>query len=243
MGIFMYYHYYPKTGVPYTNQHRHNQYIEQINHHNTMTVNGKGEITVRPDQAKLTVGVVTENIDAENAQQENAKISTVVIDRLRQLGIGESDIRTSVYSIQPQYDYIDGKSVLKAYQVEHQLEVTVKDIAKVGFVYDQAIKAGANRGGNIQFFVSNPHGYYREALKRALHDCIEKAVTIATTIGTDLNKTPIKIVEEPEPQDRVFPVFSYKLSATSEEGVPPIQKGEFRIVANVKAEFEYHAKT
>ncbi|WP_318503468.1 SIMPL domain-containing protein [Bacillus sp. T3] len=239
----MYYPYYSNIGEPYTNQNRHHQYIDQINHHNKMTVNGKGEITARPDQAKLTVGVVTENIDVENAQQENAMISTRVINGLKQLGIGDSDIRTNVYSIQPQYDYIDGKSVLRAYQVEHQLEVTVKDIAKVGLVYDQALKAGANRGGNVQFFVSNPEGYYREALKRALHDAIEKAVTISTTIGTNLNKTPIKIVEEPEPQDRIFPVFSYKLAATAEAGVPPIQKGEFRIVANVKAEFKYYTKT
>ena len=116
-----------------------------------MTVNGEGHITARPNQAKLTLGVVTEHTSAEAAQQENAEISNRVIEALKQIGIDESEIKTTVYSVQPRYDYHDGKSILRGYEVEHHFEVTIKDLSKIGNVYDLAIKNGANRSGGIQF--------------------------------------------------------------------------------------------
>ena len=187
------YNYYSHTHQPY-----------RINNSTfTMTIEGKGQITVKPDQAKLTIGVVTENPQVQIAQQENAMISKRVIEALKQIGIEENAIKTSIYSVQPRYDYVDGRSILKGYEVEHQLEVTVKDLSKVGTVYDVAIKNGANRSGGVQFSVTNPDAYYREALKRAVHNAREKAEGLAQTIGATLTTIPIKIVELVHQQERV----------------------------------------
>ena len=62
----------------------------------TLTVQGEGEINVRPDQSKITLGVVTENIDVQTAQQENATISNSVIQALQQLGIEEKVDKNNV---------------------------------------------------------------------------------------------------------------------------------------------------
>src|SRR5437762_13766910 len=59
----------------------------------TMTVNGEGHITARPNQAKLTLGVVTEHTSAQAAQQENAEISNRVIKALKQIGIRSEERR------------------------------------------------------------------------------------------------------------------------------------------------------
>jgi len=205
-----------------------------------MTVEGKGQITVKPDQAKLTIGVVTENPQVQIAQQENAMISKRVIKALKQIGIEENAIKTSIYSVQPRYDYVDGKSILKGYEVEHQLEVTVKDLSKVGTVYDVAIKNGANRSGGVQFSVTNPDAYYREALKRAVHNAREKAEGLAQTIGATLTTIPIKIVELVHQQERVYPAFSTHVAAATTQEVPPIQTGEFTIIARLKVVYAYN---
>lgn len=131
----------------------------------TMTVDGNGHITARPNQAKLTLGVMTEHPNVQAAQQENAEISNRVIEGLKQMGIDESDLKTTLYSVQPRYDYHDGKSILRGYEVEHLFEVTIKDLSKIGNVYDIAIKNGANRSGNIQFQITDAAIYYQEALK------------------------------------------------------------------------------
>ncbi|MCQ6276989.1 SIMPL domain-containing protein [Bacillus sp. V3B] len=205
----------------------------------TMAVEGQGQITVKPDQAKLTLGVVTENLNVQLAQQENANISNQVIDALKQMGIEETSIRTTIYSVYPRYDYIEGKSILRGYEVEHLLEVIVKDLSNVGVVYDVAIKNGANRSGGIQFLVANPDVHYREALKRAIHNAREKAEDIAQTIGTTLTKVPIKIIEQGEQQERVYPAFSTQVAAATTTETPPIQTGDFTIDARVKVVYAY----
>jgi len=205
----------------------------------TMSVEGKGQITVKPDQAKLTLGVVTENLNVQIAQQENASISNRVIDALKQMGIEETNIRTTVYSVNPRYDYIEGKSILKGYEVEHLFEVMVKDLSTIGVVYDVAIKNGANRSGGIQFLVANPDIYYREALKRAVHNAQEKAEDLAQTIGAMISKVPIKITEQSEPQERVYPTFSTQVASATTKEAPPIQTGDFTIHARVKVIYAY----
>lgn len=220
----------------------HPHQTDRNNNGYSMTVEGKGQITVRPDQAKLSIGVVTENQQLLQAQQENSVISTRVIEALNQLGIDPASIKTIIYNIQPQYDYIEGKQILRGYQVEHQLEVTVKDIAKVGLILDTAFKNGANRAGNIQFIVATPEVYYREALKKALNDAREKAEVMAQTIGAALKRIPIKIIEKNVQPPEVYPMFSYKLTAEAAAVTPPIQKGEYTIDAYVTVVYEYRER-
>ncbi|WP_147532825.1 SIMPL domain-containing protein [Bacillus marasmi] len=207
--------------------------------HYQMTVRGNGEVAVRPDQAKLTVGVVTENQNLEDAQRENALLSNRVIQAIKQHGIEDRFIKTSHYSIQPLYDYVGGKSVFRTYQVDHQIEVTVRDIRKVGLIYEVAIKNGANRGGNVQFIVSNPDIYYRQALRKAVLNASEKAEEIARTIGAVINKLPIRVVEELEQPNRPIPFSTYKLAAATVQEAPPIQQGEFTIDAQVTSTYQY----
>lgn len=221
------------------NYYSHTQQLYRNNPTFTMSVEGKGQITVKPDQAKLTLGVVTENLNVQIAQQENASTSNRVIDALKQMGIEESNIRTTVYSVYPRYDYIEGKSILKGYEVEHLFEVIVKDLSTVGVVYDVAIKNGANRSGGIQFLIANPDIHYREALKRAVHNAQEKAEDLAETIGARIAKIPIKITEQSEPQERVYPTFSTQVASATTKEAPPIQTGDFTIHARVKVIYAY----
>lgn len=221
------YHHVPQSHQPF----RGNQLF-------TMSVEGKGQITVSPDQAKLTLGVVTENSNVQTAQQENAVISNSVINALKQIGIEESAIKTTLYSVQPRYDYVEGKSIFRGFEVEHLFEVTVKDLSKVGLVYDVAIKNGANRSGGIQFLVANPDVYYREALKRAIYNAREKAEGIAQAIGAVLNNIPTKIVEQDQ-QERTYQPFSTQVASATTQEAPPIQTGVFTIHARVKVNYSY----
>ncbi|KAA9016464.1 SIMPL domain-containing protein [Niallia endozanthoxylica] len=204
----------------------------------TMTIEGEGQIKVRPDQAIITLGVVTENPNAQIAQQENAAISNSVINALKQMAIDDNDIRTTIYTVNPRYDFIEGQSILRGYEVEHHFEVTVKDLESIGIVYDTAIKNGANRSGMIQFLVSQQDYFYREALQSAIQNAKEKAVGIAKTISASLNPMPIKITEQRDEPIRPFPSFSVTATVSKQEA-PPIQTGAFTIDARVKIVYAY----
>lgn len=205
----------------------------------TMTVEGEGRVITKPDQAKINIGVSTENPNVQQAQQENTKISNQIIDALTRTGISENDIRTVTYSIFPRYDYIEGKSILRGYEVEHLFEITIRDLTKTGLVYDAAIQNGANRSGTIQFLVSNPEQYYQEALSKAVIDAGKKAAVLAQTIRAALYPIPIKMIERSMGQGSAPRPYAFQVAGVSTEGPPPIQEGRFTITANVTAVYSY----
>ena len=206
---------------------------------NMLTVTGEGTVLVTPDQAKITLGVVTQNKDVQIAQQENASISSSVIEALKALGIDESSIRTSLYTINPRYDYVEGQTILRGYEVEHFLEVLVKNLDLIGNVYEAAIRHGANRSGGIQFIVSNQELFYQEALRRALRDAFEKATVISQTVGARLNQIPLKITEQIQPQEIVPRVLAAQTQSFQAQEIPPIQTGENSIHAIVQVIYAY----
>ncbi|WP_338471729.1 SIMPL domain-containing protein [Niallia sp. XMNu-256] len=206
---------------------------------NTIIVEGEGTIKVKPDQAKVTLGVVTENMDVQKAQQENALISNSVIRALRDLGIEESSIQTASYTIFPRYDYVEGQSILRGYEVEHLLEVLVKDLDIIGRVYETAIRNGVNRSGDIDFIVSNQDFIYQEALKRALRMAFEKATVISQSIGARMNPVPNKVTEQNPQQNKVGRVLSAQAQTFQAEEIPPIQTGQISIRATVQVVYVY----
>ena len=145
--------------------------------HNQQTVKVTGEATLQatPDQAIITIGVQTENVDPKLAQQENSQTISDIITVLKQLGIAESNIKTSDYRIDPQYNYIEGKEIFKNYKVHHMLQIKTKDIEKVGSIIDSAVKNGANSVSNVHFSLANSESYYNQALTIALNNAHEKA--------------------------------------------------------------------
>lgn len=206
-------------------------------HAYTMTVNGRGQVAAKPDEALFIIGVETKSPTVQAAQQENSIVSANVIQAIKQTGIKEDHIRTIDYTIRPEYEIVDGTSYLKGYEVEHLLEVTVKDLSKIGTVYEVAVKSGANIARNIQLRVASPHLYYQAALKLAVQDAREKAAAIAQTIGATVHSIPLRIAEEGT-ADGVRPML-FAASQTSPDTAPPIQTGELTIHAAIKAVFEY----
>ncbi|WP_052352759.1 SIMPL domain-containing protein [Neobacillus dielmonensis] len=206
----------------------------------TITVEGKGRVTVQPDQANITVGVITTDSNVQTAQQENANITNRVLAAIRKAGIEQDDIKTKVYTVNPRYDYVEGKSEFRGYEVEHLFQITVKDLSKIGAIYDLAIKEGANRTENIQFQNSQEDLHYLQALTLAVNNAVTKAEQIAHTLGVILNRIPLKVREQ-SPTPQVFTQMSAEsLAFSAKNTTTPIQPGENTLHATVSAVFQYN---
>jgi uncharacterized protein YggE len=204
---------------------------------NRLTVTGEGSVYATPDRAIITIGVITESPNLSTAQKENSDKTTAVINSLLALGIPQNDIQTALYRIEPQYDYENGKQIFRGYKVEHQLQVTIKDLSKTGQVIDKAVASGANFVSSIQFTVSNPDVFYNQALTLAIQNAQQKAVVMARALQVTLNPVPI-VVEELSQNLPPRPVPFQAMSLAQDSGVQ-IQPGENKITANVKIEYTY----
>jgi len=201
----------------------------------TIEVEGRGKVTAQPDIALVTLGVVTENQQVAAAQQENAEIVARVIAELRREGVAEEDIETVFYSVEPQYDFIEGRQIFRGYRVVHNLRVTIRNMARAGQIIDAAVASGANTVGNIDFTVSDSERYYQMALTAASRDALQKALTIASSMGVVLNRVPIRVAET-----RFMEVVPFERSfAGMPSTVTPIMPGLLEVTAVIQAVYVY----
>ncbi|MGF9944627.1 SIMPL domain-containing protein [Priestia megaterium] len=225
------YNHFSYTNQPYRKQ---NDY--------TMIIEGKGTVTVKPDQAILTIGAITENANIEIAQQENTMKSNRIIASLRQAGLKQEDIKTTMYLVNPRYNYVEGKSIFRGYEVQHSFQIIVKDLLKIGIIYDLAIRNGANQTRNLIFQNSHSDFHYLQALKLAVDNALDKAQQVAKTIGVILNNVPSKITEEHHQTPSIYTQISpggFGFGAPAAQVLTPIESGELTFNANVKVVFQY----
>jgi uncharacterized protein len=143
----------------------------------TVTVSGTATISAKPDEAVISLGVQTQANTAQSALADNATKMTALIAALTDKGIAKDDIATSYVSIYPTYG--NNGMDITGYQAVNQVDVTVRDISKVGGVIDDAVKAGANLSNGITFKLSDENQGVSQALGDAVANARSKAETLA----------------------------------------------------------------
>ncbi|WP_080845192.1 SIMPL domain-containing protein [Cytobacillus gottheilii] len=201
-----------------------------------ITVVGVGEWRIQPTEAQIQLGVREEQKTLNEAQALSTAKITNILNGLKELGIPEKQIQTASYQVFPVYDYHEGTQILRGYQVEHLLQITVKELEKTGEIVDAAVQNGANLVNSIQFTSSPPNAYKQQALSIAVFNAVEKAEAIARSMGVQLNQTPLRVSEQLQ-TDGITPFSSTGLMAKAE--AVPIQAGELTIKSIVIAEFSY----
>lgn len=227
---------YANSYFPYpngTSQHRHpNQSKSPI-----IEVEGVGQIKVRPDIVTLRFGVLTEGLDVQKAQDENAKIINEIIEAIVNAGVKRDQIETISYSVSPQYHYTDKEKILQGYEVRHLLSVRIHDVEKAGIIYDIAFNEGANIAENPIFMVENEQAFQMEALQKALQNAVIKAKTIANTLGVTLSQQPMRVQEISTnftPREYGVQEVAASIGATT-----PIQVREIEFQSRVEVQFTF----
>lgn len=200
-----------------------------------MKVEGKGTVKVLPDMLTVVIGVTVENAQLTVAQKENARIMNQVLDALSDVGIPQEDIQTQNYSVFPQYDYVDGKQILRGYSVTHSLLVTIRNPETAGEVIDVSVQNGANEISQLMFSLEDPSRYYTEALERALEDAHRKALSLAAKMGVSVSPRPVSIVEERYTQGATTGVMGIR----SSDAVTNIQSGQLEVTASISVLYTY----
>ncbi len=159
-----------------------------------IVVTGEGIITVKPDLARVTLGVEATSNSANGAQQDAASRMASVMAELKKQGIQEKDIQTVRFDLSPDYDYSNRTPVLKGYRATNLVLVTVRDISKVGGLLDSVVSSGATRLQGISFSVSDPAAAGTQGREEAMKNAKAKAEQLAKVAGVSLG-APIAIEE------------------------------------------------
>jgi uncharacterized protein YggE len=108
----------------------------------TITVNGHGEFSAKPDRAVLALGAVSQSDHAASAQSAVNQIVRKTLEKLKALNIPETAIRTSGLSLTPVYSY-DGAASrsereprITGFRASNTVEVELDDLQRVGEAID-----------------------------------------------------------------------------------------------------------
>jgi uncharacterized protein YggE len=199
----------------------------------TITVNGIGRASVRPDLAELRLGVTITAPSVESARTANSATLASIIARLKALGIGDRDLQTSIVSVSPQYDYSreGAPPRLVGYQFSNLVAAVIRDIERVGEAIDAALTAGATNVDRIAFRAADPSPAEREAREAAIADARRRAEAYAAAAGVTLGDVEA-IVEAGAPVPYPMPAME-RLVFVAKDASTPIEPGENEVTASV----------
>lgn len=203
----------------------------------TIEVMGEGIATAVPDETIVTLGVSGESDSLGELQADQAGKIEAIINALLALGIPRDNISTAQYTIEPQYDYIDGKQVFRGYRAVHLLRITIEGAQDAGRIIDAAVAQGANMVSDVRFQSSQADEARRKALTLAVRDAEAKALAIAATLGVSLSAIPCKVMEQPG--NRFEPVMFKAAALPAGDGNTAIEPGTLTFKASVRVWYVY----
>lgn len=202
-----------------------------------VTVTGRAEVRVVPNEAVLSFAVETLNEDLNLSKQENDKIVTAALDAVRELGLDANQIKTDHIRIESVYANPRSNREFLGYKVTNSVAVTFQDVGLVEEMLSAVLEAGVNRVSGITFHSTDFRKHRDEAMMMALDAAKEKAQAMARQLGSKIGK-PISIKEGTSGR---FPSPSNSIqnSSTMGDGMNgPIAPGKLSIPAVVTVTFE-----
>ena len=198
----------------------------------TIVVTGTGRISVHPDVADLRLGVTVARPSVEAARTEAARTMDAILVAVDAAGVPRTDVRTAMLSVQPRYDYRDGRApALTGYDIANVVEVTVRDLGRLGAVIDGTLGAGATSMDGLTFRVADPAPAERDARIRAMAEARARADVLAESAGLAIDGV-IDIVEG-TPVRPPSPFAKAERMAMAADVATPLEAGELEVSVSV----------
>jgi uncharacterized protein len=197
-------------------------------------VTGAGSIHVPPDFAQIRSGATSRAKTVKEGSAANSKLMDAIIATLSDSGIAPADIQTSWFSIQPVYapPRPGVEPSLSGYSVSNQVEVTIRQISKLGDILDRLVSAGATDVGNIAFLISDPSKALDQFREAAVADARHKAELYARASGVSLGR--VLSITEDAGYAPPIPLASRAAAAAA----VPITTGEDTLRARITVGYE-----
>jgi uncharacterized protein YggE len=202
-----------------------------------IVVTGRGEIKVSPDRATIQISVQTRGSTAAAAAAENANRTQAVLAALRALGLGNDQLSTINYNVNPEQRYEPNKEpTVVGYTVTNTVLAEVRRLNQVGPVIDAALSRGANMITSLQFYASNTEAARRTAIATAIEKARADAEAAARagrgTLGT-LLEINIGAYSPPQPM-----MMAMKRSMEAQADTP-IQPGQETLTVDVTTRWRF----
>ncbi|MBI5065559.1 SIMPL domain-containing protein [Candidatus Woesearchaeota archaeon] len=209
---------------------------------NIISVSGNAEMKIKPDQAEISMSIVTKAESAKIAQDRNAEATQKVYQALKKY-VNKEEISTENYNLyreskwdEKTQEYLEGDYVLT-----HSLKIVVKKLDNVGSILDEVVAGGANRLDGLQYTLSDQKELEtkQSALSLAAKNAKEKAEILAKSLDVSVGK--VKNIQEtnyivtPYYENRVYAMDAM---GAAPKAMPEPSPKDVTVTTNVQVEFK-----
>jgi uncharacterized protein YggE len=202
----------------------------------TISVDAEGKVMAKPDMATLNLEVETQAPQSQAAAQENARVSEGLLQAMKKILGPEEKIQTLSYRLVPLRSYKDKTkpAEITGYQAINRFKMEVRDLARLGTIFDTALKNGASRVNGPYWGHSKAEELQRQAAVAALAKAQRLAAALAKAAGVK-----IKGLQRVSTHMRLIsPRASGAFHLAAKRATPtPVEVGEEEIKASVTAVF------
>ena len=199
----------------------------------TLSVSGSGSTATQPDEAYISVGVVSLDADAGIAVEQNTNKMNALYATLAEFGVEKKDIQTTQFDVGERNNRQTGKR--EGVQVVNQVRITVCDLKQLGKVVGAVVSDGANSIRGLSYGSSKAKEHTDKSRQDACKNAQAKAEAIASAMGVKLGKI-VSIREGGS--NRGGPVYGARMAAMSESVDVPLSGGTVSFVVGVSVTWE-----
>ena len=212
----------------------------------TITVQGDGQATLPPDVARISFTVQNTAKTVADAQTATTKQANSAIEYVKEQGVSDKDIKTLAYNISPQYSYPNpclggicprySDPKITGYQVSETVQVTMRDLTKVGELLNGLGKLEVQNINGPNFALDDSTEGYNAARAYAIDKAKAEAKRLSGQLGVRLGK----IVNFSESSGGyAYPVYGAGMMADAKASpTPNLPTGENTYSASVSITYE-----
>jgi len=178
-----------------------------------LTVTASGRADSRPDEARLQLGVQSDAGNAGDASRLNREKMDRVTSALSRLGVKADDLQTQNLSLS-RINYGADRGRYRAYNT---VEVTLRDMSKVGDAVTAVTEAGANVMSGPNLRVSDREAANKSAYAAAYRAARARAEAYAQAAGLKV----ARVLAIRDGGEGGGPIYYERDSAMAEQAAPP----------------------
>lgn len=207
--------------------------VQQRTDDSVVVSTGEGVVRRAPDRAWVMLAAESRARTPQDAQRQNAEAMEAVTNRLKSAGVAADAIQTTMFDLQPEFDYANGKPTLRGYVARNQVQVRVDALPRLGEIIASAVGGGATNVSGVRFDLKDRDAAEREALRLAVADARSRAEAAARGANMSVDRV-VRIEEQREFVPPPRPMMTAMRADVADRAVAvPIEAGEIDIRIHV----------
>jgi uncharacterized protein len=207
---------------------------------NSVYVGADGKFESAPDTAVLQFNVSVQDESAQTAYQHASKEVEQVRDVLRANSIEPKAATVGFFSVQPAYEWKNGKQKPIGYRVTTNVTLKLRDFTKIGPITQQLAEANVSESQTLNYTLENIDEAKNKAVEDAYRRARNSADALARASGRSVGELSYASVDTFENQRIPVPRMARAMAATANAAPAPTEEfapQDVTVTAHVNALF------